>query len=160
MKRKLLTTLFWLIPLALMTLIFCFSSQTAEESTEVSRSLGAVLLHLFADVLSPFGIRLSPSLTAESIDFWVRKIAHFTIYAALGGSLYHAARFGQWPRRRVGRLAFLFCVLYSLSDEFHQWFVSGRSGQLRDIFIDAAGAAAGILFLRFLWHRVQKRRRS
>ena len=160
MKRNILTVLFWLIPIALMTLIFCFSAQTAEESTEVSRSLGAVFLQLFAHVLGLFGFSAPDTWTAESIDFWVRKIAHFTIYAALGGSLYHAARFCGRPRRLTGRLALLWCVLYSLSDEFHQWFVSGRSGQLRDILIDSVGAVIGILFIRLLWRGAQKRRHS
>ena len=36
-------------------------------------------------------------------------------------------------------------TLYAASDEIHQLFVPGRSGQLRDVFLDSAGVAAGIL---------------
>ncbi len=36
------------------------------------------------------------------------------------------------------------CIFYAATDEFHQLFVSGRSGQLRDVCIDAAGAVIGI----------------
>ena len=36
-------------------------------------------------------------------------------------------------------------TLYAASDEIHQLFVPGRSGQLRDVLLDSAGVAAGIL---------------
>lgn len=32
-------------------------------------------------------------------------------------------------------------MLYACTDEYHQLFVPGRSGQLRDVMIDAVGAA-------------------
>ena len=36
-------------------------------------------------------------------------------------------------------------TLYAASDEFHQLFVEGRTCAFRDVCIDSAGAAAGIL---------------
>ena len=36
-------------------------------------------------------------------------------------------------------------TLYAASDEIHQLFVPGRSGQLRDVLLDSDGVAAGIL---------------
>ena len=50
-------------------------------------------------------------------------------------------------------LAFLLTMLYAVSDEYHQTFVPGRSGNLVDVLIDAAGAALGL----WLAHRWQKR---
>lgn len=35
----------------------------------------------------------------------------------------------------------MIAVLYACTDEYHQLFVPGRSGQLRDVMIDAVGAA-------------------
>lgn len=57
-----------------------------------------------------------------------------------------------------GALAWLVCVLYATSDEIHQLFVPGRSCQIGDIAIDAAGAAAGIVLILLLIS--VKRRRS
>jgi len=31
-----------------------------------------------------------------------------------------------------------------MSDEFHQFFVPGRAGQLKDVLIDSTGATVGI----------------
>ena len=36
------------------------------------------------------------------------------------------------------------CLLYASSDEIHQLFVPGRSGEVRDVMIDFSGAALGI----------------
>jgi VanZ family protein len=35
--------------------------------------------------------------------------------------------------------------LYAASDEFHQLFVPGRSGEVKDVLIDSAGAVTGAL---------------
>ena len=42
-------------------------------------------------------------------------------------------------------LTFVICVLYAITDEYHQTFVAGRSGELRDVVIDSLGALLGIL---------------
>ena len=157
MKRRIAAAVFWLIPLPLMGLIFYFSSPTAQESTATSRSLGGALLRLLTAFLALFGRTPAPTLTAESIDFFLRKCAHFSIYGALGGSLYHAVRFGGKPRRKQKLLALLISFCYAVSDEFHQWFVSGRSAEVRDIAIDTLGAMLGILFVALLWRTVLKK---
>lgn len=48
-------------------------------------------------------------------------------------------------------LAFGIAVLYAAADEFHQRFVPGRSGQLRDVCIDGAGALLGVLMCWGIW---------
>jgi len=40
--------------------------------------------------------------------------------------------------------AFLICVIYAISDEIHQLFVPGRTGQLKDVIIDSSGSFVGI----------------
>ena len=47
----------------------------------------------------------------------------------------------------------MFCSLYAISDEVHQLFVPGRGAQVKDVFIDIAGAAVGI-FLS-LWRFIR-----
>ena len=34
-----------------------------------------------------------------------------------------------------------------MTDEFHQLFVPGRSGQVKDVLLDSCGAAVGVLIL-------------
>ena len=50
-------------------------------------------------------------------------------------------------------IATLFCACYAVSDEFHQYFVAGRTADVRDVRSDVIGAAFAqvvILLLRGL----------
>ena len=52
-------------------------------------------------------------------------------------------------------LSLLFCFLYACSDEFHQLFIPGRSGQFIDILIDTSGALIMLLII-YLWQKRKK----
>jgi VanZ family protein len=70
------------------------------------------------------------------------KIAHFFIYGLLAAALVGAFQPGlrqsrPWPV--VGAIV-LWCLIYGLSDEFHQSFIPGRSPSLADIVADTLGA--------------------
>lgn len=73
----------------------------------------------------------------------VRKLAHFVEYLVLSVLLYRALRAGRrWDLRAAG-MAVTIAGLYSVGDEFHQWFVPGRTAAATDCLIDVSGAAAG-----------------
>jgi VanZ family protein len=94
-----------------------------------------------------FAFSSIPSLSTElgTWDTILRKLAHVTEYAILGGLLQRALR-------RPG-LAVALGVLYAVTDEVHQTFVEGRAGAPVDVGIDAVGALAGVL----LWRRLLER---
>jgi VanZ family protein len=50
---------------------------------------------------------------------------------------------------RLLLMAFLLCLGYAISDEFHQWFVPDRFADVTDVVSDAFGAGTGLLALRF-----------
>lgn len=74
------------------------------------------------------------------LDFVVKKTAHVVEYIVLYYLLFRA-----WSNRseRVSRKMFVWsiavAVLYALSDEWHQTFVPGREGTLRDVGFDTIG---------------------
>lgn len=74
----------------------------------------------------------------------VSQLAHVVEYAVLGFLL---ARFlaAVLPHGRQAGLAaaWLICVLYGVSDEWHQSFVPNRDSTIVDVYFDAAGAALG-----------------
>ena len=41
--------------------------------------------------------------------------------------------------------------VYAFTDEVHQLFISGRTGELKDIIIDTAGATIGLLIYDFIY---------
>lgn len=66
----------------------------------------------------------------------------------------------QNPQRLKSKLFFLAIFgsfFYACTDEFHQLFVNGRSGQLLDIFIDTLGAIFGVAIL-ILLQKIIKRK--
>ena len=93
-----------------MLLIFYFSSQNAEQSTQTSA--------WFLQFL-PFSMHI------------VRKLAHFTIYAMLGFNTFYMYK--NYGVKHSALYALVTCILYACSDEWHQSFISGRSPQITDI---------------------------
>jgi len=47
-------------------------------------------------------------------------------------------------------------VLYAVTDEFHQLFISGRSAQVTDVLIDGIGAFIGCLVFYFSYKKLRK----
>jgi len=87
------------------------------------------------------------------IDAPLKKGAHLVAYALLALLCWRALSQGKEVDGRTLALAFAIAVAYGISDEFHQSFVPGREPSLRDVFIDAAGAAAA---LGVVWWRNPK----
>jgi VanZ family protein len=84
---------------------------------------------------------------------WAReypdKLLHALEYMALALLLARALNDGlarSVPARRL-LLAWVLCLAYGLSDEFHQSFVPSRTSDWHDAAADSAGAAAGLAAL-------------
>lgn len=88
-------------------------------------------------------------LPTPLLQLLIAKSGHMIGYAGLGLLWWRAlaARLSVSARRRLA-LAFLLTMLYAISDEYHQTFVPGRSGNLIDVLIDAAGAGLAFWQLR------------
>ena len=89
-----------------------------------------------------FALSSIPSLSTGlgTWDTILRKGAHLTEYAILGAVLLRALG-REAPALAAG-------VVYALSDELHQHFVSGRHASPFDAALDAVGIGVGILILR------------
>ncbi len=130
-----------------MVVIFHFSNQPGVTSGELS---SGVCDGLIAKVNQAFSLDWSSQMQqkiAQMIEFPVRKIAHMSEYALLALLLLMHLRAGKKSKgtRKNDVLAFLFTVVYAATDEFHQFFIPGRSAQVRDVLIDALGAILGLL---------------
>lgn len=84
----------------------------------------------------------SPFPNPTWADWCLRKSAHLGEYAVLFVLARRAFAGGRVPPIFPGAWAFLFCVAYAATDEFHQTFVLYRDGTARDVLIDALGACA------------------
>lgn len=131
-----------------MGIIFAFSAQPAEESGKISDGICYRAVSGASHLLRLEWTKGQMEAYAVQLVFPVRKAAHMTEYAILAVLAW--GNLTVW-KREAGRnnyaYAFLLAILYAMTDEFHQTFVNGRSGNLTDVCIDGAGACLGILCL-------------
>jgi len=90
-----------------------------------------------------------PSPDDPWLDFLFKKSAHFAAYAILAFLFWRALPI----TRRAWIWSWLFTVLYACTDEFHQSFVENRHPAVRDVIIDACGAATALLIIRYAQRR-------
>lgn len=89
-----------------------------------------------------FALSSVPHLkSGSSHDLSLRRLAHLVEY----GVLYLLARRALDGSPAAGWRAYLFCLAYAASDEWHQGFVPGRMGRPQDVALDALGAALAAL---------------
>lgn len=133
-----------------MALIFYLSSQNAAISSETSGSV----IETVADIFYPDFSKFSDEKQAEiisSLQFIVRKAAHFSLYAVLGVlSFLSVISYRDLKYKFRILLSAVICLIYAASDEFHQLFVSGRSAEIRDVCIDFCGSLIAITVLALL----------
>ena len=150
---RILTTL---MTIGIMLLIFLFSMEPAEQSDTTS----GIITEKVADTIRP-GWRGMASAARkafyDSIQYAVRKCAHFTEFAILGFNLRLCLESWLGNRRKISLSAWITGTGYAVLDEIHQLWVDGRSGQWRDMLIDSAGVLAGVLLAVFLVKMIQKR---
>lgn len=75
-------------------------------------------------------------------DFILRKLAHISEYAVLFLLVSRAFLGHSFSTKKALFLAFLFSVVYAISDEYHQTFIHGRVGAITDVLIDSIGIFA------------------
>ena len=119
--------------------ILYMSSRNAVESMEDSSLIVDFLINIF-------------SLRIETIDILttiVRKGAHFSEYFIL--SLLCLSTYKNFNNHKVNfSFVLLVCNLVALSDEFLQGFIPGRSSEVKDVFIDFAGALTFLIIYRVI----------
>ena len=122
-----------------MLLIFFFSNQKAADSSKLSDGIIVKVANVFVDKdLST----KEKEIILEKYTTIVRKTAHIGIYLVLGGLVINLLM--EYNIKHVILVSLIVCLLYSVSDEIHQLFIKGRSGELRDIIIDSSGSLLGI----------------
>ena len=94
-----------------------------------------------------FGFSTQPTPIVSKIDwrdFILKKTIHLVEFGILFLLFYRA--FKNTSKLSLFQIAFwalILTILYSTTDEFHQTFIYGRTGTLRDIVIDSSGAEIG-----------------
>ena len=149
-KRKiivLIITLFW------MAVIFMFSNQTGDSSSGISDKIVNGAIDIFVPKYDSMPSDEKKQIFS-TLSLIVRKSAHITEYAILAVLVYLFFLEKNWWFRYFLPVAFV--MFYAATDEIHQTFVSGRSGNVIDVGIDTLGAVL-IMTLISIVHLIIKR---
>lgn len=150
MKIKKIITLVLII--LWMILIFHLSNQVSTESSKLSGGLTHKILE---------ALHMLDGKTIEQqevIETIIRKLAHFFLYT-LGGILIllYINLYKITDNNKV-IISWTIGTAYAITDELHQLFVPGRSGEIRDVFIDSLGVITGIIFLLLIFKMIKRGR--
>lgn len=113
---------------------------------------------LLSVILGILHVTVSPQ-TFEVLHVCLRKLAHLTEYAIFSLLIYASfldtVDFEWRPRLALGGI--VIAGLYSLTDEYHQSYVVGRTPSIIDCGIDTVGASLATL-IPFAWDRWRQTR--
>lgn len=135
--------------------IFLLSAQPKEESNALSMKVTEVV----TEKVIPDRIVEKRDLNMDRLNNIMRTHAHFLLYLVLGILTLNLLSSIGISKYRI-LIALSICVVYALTDEFHQLFVPGRGAQISDILVDSLGALAGILVVFVLKKAILSFRQS
>ena len=150
MRRKLavIVCLLW------MAFIFYQSSQTSQQSNELSHEIVNYIGSQQKEetkVETPESMVIQESKSSfEQVNVFIRKSAHafeFFILSILLAWVLIEYHILGW---KVTVMTLLAVLLYAMSDEFHQLFVEGRSARIFDVTVDFVGGVIGISFVQLI----------
>lgn len=122
-----------------------FSAQAADSSSKLSENTGRILFKLFSFLFGSYD-----EAKFEIFHIVLRKAAHFYNFALVGTLVFCLCRLVEKDEKSTFLILFS-GVLAAACDEFHQYFVPGRSAQVSDVLIDFSGVlfGAAVLYLLF-----------
>ena len=152
-KRIIYTTLLiiWMI------VIFMFSNATAQTSQKTSDNVAKTVIETAAKVTHKEVTKEQKEKMIKDTRFYVRKLAHFTLYFILGVLIYLTLT-SYNINKRIIVYSILFCFIYAISDEAHQLFRNGRSSKVLDIIIDTTGSVTGIVIINIINKKIMRRK--
>ena len=138
MKIKKIIT--FILIIAWIILVFYFSNQNREKSSEVSGKVTEI-------TAKTLNIQIEKQEQKSKLENKIRKLTHYGLYT-IGGILIltHINLYNISLKKKI-LLTQIIGIVYALIDEFHQTLVEGRSAEFRDVLIDYSGILTGIIIV-------------
>ena len=156
LKNIVLFFIFLILVVFWMGVIFKFSSANGEKSTGTSRSSLEKIITLFnknidKDKLDEIVIKY---------DVVLRKFTHFSGYLVGGVLIYfmyfYLNKLVNYKLKYIKLYSVVTGSIYAMTDELHQHFVPGRSGEIKDVLLDTSGVITGIIIVWLVISVIQK----
>lgn len=133
--------------------IFTLSGMNSNESNSKSKSTLNVLIQETLNLTNKAGItdkhptQAKKDKVIEDINLPMRKFAHATVFIILAILIMICLRTFELELMPSFIITVLVSFMYALFDEYHQTFISGRTGQVSDSLIDTLGALVGAILV-------------
>ncbi len=124
-------------------LVFAFSNQNGDKS----QGMSDIITDRIVKVVTKLNPDIKYKSAKDTTNFIVRKIAHFTIYFIGGILIFNFIDTFSIKTKNKLLISILIVILYAVSDELHQLFISERTAQIRDVLIDSTGAIIAIFLI-------------
>lgn len=147
----------WIPAALVMCVIFLYSSKTGNESSQTSSSITNTILKTLDHIGLERYTDQKLKKVAETLEHVIRKIAHGLEYMILSLCIVFHLSVCGFDKKNIVLYAIIISAAYAATDEFHQLFVEGRSGQIKDVLIDTIGASIGA-GCYFLWKSGMKKK--
>ncbi len=134
---SIITVIIWMIS------IFSFSNQQGESSSSTSKKVSKIIVNII-DIKHEYNEEKKQQIISN-IEPYIRKLAHFSLYAIGGVLLMNVVRLFLLKENMQILTSSSIGILYAAIDEIHQLVIPGRSGKITDVLIDSLGILTGIM---------------
>ncbi len=165
MNKKMLIIISWLLVLIWMGTIFWLSSMDTNESNGKSKKTINKVIEKTVETTNNIGLtdkhpsEETKKKVTNKLNNPLRKCMHASVYLILSILIMNALIVSNCKFTIALILSIIISFTYACTDEYHQTFVEGRSGQFSDVLIDTVGSIAGscIYSLGYLIYKDKKR---
>ena len=134
------------------TIIFLFSHQTAKNSLSTSDQ---VIINTAEAIKGEELTKKESDKLVKKYKVLVRKSAHFFLFFCLAITVFIYLTDGVEVNKRYILYTMIACIIYAITDEIHQIFVSGRTARVFDVFVDSCGSLSSTMIM-YGFHKIKK----
>ncbi len=159
-KKNLIITFLLLFVLLWMGTIFYLSSMNTNESNGRSKVIVSDIVEIVGKITHREYTLKEKEALVEKFNKPIRKCAHASVYFVLSILVLNflLALHSNLEKKYVlvFFMTIFICFLFALTDEYHQTFVYGRTGQFSDVLIDTSGALIAASIFTILYKKKKK----
>ena len=150
----------WLFVIIWLIIIFMFSAMDSESSNKKSQKViektVEVTLGKSNDITTEKNITKNQmNEKIAKLNKIFRKFMHAIVYFILSLLLLNAFYVSGFKNYKMYLICIIFCLLYAILDEYHQTFVTGRTGQYFDVLIDMIGFLTGNILYYIVKNKIR-----
>ena len=149
-------TISWIIVLIWAIVIFIMSSMNTNESNNSSKHVINNVVEKTVETTNGLGItdkhptENKMDQVIEKLNYPLRKAAHASEYFIFTILILIALKNSGVKGNKRFIIALVICFIYACTDEYHQTFVNGRTGQFSNTLIDTFGGFVSCLMYTFM----------